>query len=182
MRSRVNASILVACALSRFRRDRKGAAAIEFAMIGIPFLMMLFAIIETAMMFFATQVLESATQDSARLIMTGQAQLGAMSASQFKANLCARLVGLFDCTNGVDIEVTSYPTFAAVNPTNPLNNGVYTPPSGYSPGSAGQIVVVRTFYQWPVFVSGFGYNPGNVNGNKRLLGAVAAFRNEPGPF
>ena len=38
-----------------------------------------------------------------------------------------------------------------------------------SPGSAGDIVVVRTFYQWPVFVTGLGYNPGNLNGDKRLL-------------
>ena len=33
MRSRINASILAACALSRFRRDRKGSVAIEFAFI-----------------------------------------------------------------------------------------------------------------------------------------------------
>ena len=182
MRSRVNASILAACTLRRFRRDSKGSVAIQFAMLGIPFLMMMFAIVETALMFFATQVLESATQDSARLIMTGQAQIGAMSASQFKADLCGRLAGLFDCTGGIDVEVKSYPNFASVNPSNPLNNGVYTAPSGYSPGSAGEIVVVRTFYQWPVFVSGLGYDAGNINGSKRLLGAVAAFRNEPGPF
>ena len=75
MRSRINASILAACALSRFRRDRQGSAAIEFAFVGIPFLMMMFAIVETALMFFATQVLETATADSARLIMTGQAQI-----------------------------------------------------------------------------------------------------------
>lgn len=182
MHSRVNASILAACTLRRFRRDRQGSVAVEFAFVGIPFLTMMFAIVEMAMMFFANQVLESATQDSARLIMTGQAQIGQLSASQFKTDLCARLVGLFDCTNGVDVEVKSYPSFASVSLSNPLNNGIYTPPSGYNPGSAGQIVVVRTFYQWPVFVAGLGYNPGNINGGKRLLGAVAAFRNEPGPF
>ena len=38
------------------------------------FFALLFAIIETGTMFFASQVLETMTQDSARQIMTGQAQ------------------------------------------------------------------------------------------------------------
>jgi hypothetical protein len=50
---------------------------------------------------------------------------------------------------------------------------------GYSPGSAGDIVVVRLFYQWPLFVTGLGYNISNLTGSKRLLVATAAFKNEP---
>jgi hypothetical protein len=36
-------------------------------------------------------------------------------------------------------------------------------------------VVVRLFYQWPIYVSLLQ----NMSGNKRLLIATAAFRNEP---
>lgn len=39
------------------------------------------------------------------------------------------------------------------------------------------IVVVRLFYQWPLFVTGLGFNMGC--NNKRLLIATAAFKNEP---
>jgi len=39
--------------------------------------------------------------------------------------------------------------------------------------------VVQLFYQWPLFVTGLGYNIANLNGSKRLLTATAAFRNEP---
>ena len=46
-------------------------------------------------------------------------------------------------------------------------------------GGPGDIVVVRLFYQWPLVVTGLGWNPSNINGNKRLLSATAAFRNEP---
>jgi Flp pilus assembly pilin Flp len=60
--------------LRRFARKDDGAAAIEFAMVAAPFLALVFAILETAIVFFAGQVLETATADSARLIMTGQAQ------------------------------------------------------------------------------------------------------------
>lgn len=179
MRFRLSIRTAAARAAS-FRRDRNGSVAIQFGMIAIPFFMMMFAIIETAMIFFATQVMETATQDSARLIMTGQAQLSSMSQAQFKTNLCNRLVGMFDCANGVDIEVKSYPNFASIDITSPLNNGVYTTPTGYSPGNSGDVVVVRAFYQWPVFVTGLGYNPANINGGKRLIASVAAFRNEPG--
>ncbi len=49
----------------------------------------------------------------------------------------------------------------------------------YSPGKACDIVVVRLFYQWPLFVTALGWNPSNLAGNKRLLTATAAFRNEP---
>lgn len=181
MPSVLNISLAAACALKCFRRDRNGSVAVQFAMIAIPFLMMIFAIIETALIFLATQVLETATQDSARLIMTGQAQIAGMSATQFKTDVCNRLTSMFTCA-GVDVDVKSYPTFGGISLNNPINNGNYNNPTTYQPGTAGQIVVVRIFYQWPLFVTGLGYNVGNLNGNKRLLVATATFRNEPGPF
>src|SRR5689334_23295754 len=91
MRGSLNLSIAAAHTLRRFRRDRNGQVAIQFAMIAMPFFMMMFAIIETALIFFANQALETATQDTARLIMTGQVQLGGMNAATFKSNLCTRL-------------------------------------------------------------------------------------------
>src|ERR1700755_2096632 len=62
--------------LRRFGRSRRGSAAVEFALVAPVFFALLFAIIESAIVFFAGQVLETITQDSARLIATGQAQTG----------------------------------------------------------------------------------------------------------
>ena len=81
----------------RFLRKKDGAAAIEFAMVAAPFLALVFAILETAIVFFAGQALETATADSARLIMTGQAQKSGLSQTQFKDEVCKRIYGLFDC-------------------------------------------------------------------------------------
>src|SRR3954464_12723717 len=92
-------------ALRRFRRNRRGSAAVEFALVAPIFFGLLFAIIELAMVFFAGQVLETATQDSARLIMTGQAQMSALTQTQFKNLVCTKLIGMFDCANGVSIDV-----------------------------------------------------------------------------
>ena len=182
MRIRFSTGLDLARALRRFQRDNKGASAIQFALVGIPFTAMMFAIVETAMIFFASQAMETATQDAARLIMTGQAQMSNMSASSFKTQLCSKLAGLFDCANGLDVDVKSYSSFSNVTISNPISGGNYVNSTGYDAGHAGDIVVVRAFYQWPTFVSGLGYDPSNLNGNKRLLIATATFRNEPGPF
>ena len=167
-------------ALRRFRRNRRGSAAVEFALVAPVFFALLFAIIETAIVFFAGQVLETVTQDSARFIMTGQAQSGGYSQSQFKTYVCGKITVLFDCVNGLSIDVQSYPSFSGVSISDPIDAGKnFVPPNNYNPGAPGDIVVVRLFYRWPLFVTGLGYNIANLSGSKRLLTATAAFRNEP---
>jgi len=167
-------------ALRRFRRNRRGSAAVEFALVAPVFFALLFAIIETAIVFFAGQVLETVTQDSARMIMTGQAQTGGYSQSQFKDYVCGRINVLFDCVNGIYVDVQSYPAFTNVSISDPIDGAKnFVPTMQYSPGGPGDIVVVRLFYQWPLFVTGLGYDISNLSGSKRLLAATAAFRNEP---
>jgi Flp pilus assembly protein TadG len=166
--------------LRRFRRNRRGSAAVEFALVAPIFFAVLFAIIELALVFFASQILETVTQDTARLIMTGQAQNASYTQATFKDAVCARLTVMFDCVNGVSIDVQSYTAFSAVNIADPIDAGKnFVPPNNYLPGGPGDIVVVRLFYKWPLFVTGLGFNPANIAGNKRLLTATAAFQNEP---
>src|SRR5687768_15437920 len=95
----------------RFARNRGGAAAIEFAIVAAPFFALLFAIMETALVFFAGQVLESAVGDAARMIMTGQAQKEGFSEARFKQEICDRAGGMFDCSSGVAVDVRTYTSF-----------------------------------------------------------------------
>jgi Flp pilus assembly protein TadG len=163
-------------AMRRLARKEDGSAAIEFGLVAGPFLGLVFAILETAFVFFAGQTLETAVADSARLIMTGQAQTQGMGQTAFKDAVCARVFGLFDCANGLHIDVKTYPAFVDIDHTLPLDaNGAFKNDMTYQPGGAGDIVVVRLFYQWPVYVSMLT----NMSGNKRLLSSAAAFRNEP---
>ena len=165
----------------RFRRNRQGSAMVEFALVAPVFIALLFAIIEVALVFYASQVLETVTQDTARQIFTGQAQGANMTAAQFKSSLCGRVVALFDCQAGISIDVQSYSSFSALNISDPIDPATknFVPPNNFSTGGAGDIVVVRVFYQWPLFVTGMGFNLSNLGGNKRLLTATAAFQNEP---
>ena len=166
--------------LNRFRRNRRGATVVEFALVAPMFFALLFAIIETALMFFASQVLETATQDSARVIMTGQAQNASFTQAQFKNLVCSKLTIMFDCVNGVSIDVQSYTAFGSVNVADPIDASKnFVPPNNYLPGNPGDVVVVRLFYKWPLYVTGLGFNIANISGSQRLLTATAAFQNEP---
>ena len=165
----------------RFARHEEGATAIEFGIVAAPFLGLMFAIMETALVFFASQTLETAVADSARLIMTGQAQQQGFSQQQFKDQVCARIKGLFDCQTGMQIDVKTYDTFGSIDNNKPIgpDGKLQTSNFGYTPGGPGQIVVVRLMYEWPVFASVLNFNLADLSGSKRLLIATAAFRNEP---
>lgn len=178
-------------ALHRFRGNRRGSAAVEFALVAPIFFALLFAIIETALVFFSGQVLETITQNSARVVLTGQAQSGSVTVcavggvatpctqATFKAYVCSQIPALFDC-NSLYVDVTSFSSFSAVTLPTHLDAACnFDTNMTYSAGSAGDIVVVRLFYQWPLFVTGLGYNIGCGSTSKKLLVATAAFKNEP---
>jgi Flp pilus assembly protein TadG len=164
----------------RFARGEDGIAAVEFGIVAAPFLALLFAIMETALVFFASQTLETAVADSARLIMTGQAQSSNFTQQQFKTAVCSKILGLFDCANGIKIDVKTYSNFSSISTTKPVDtNGNLLNNFTYTPGSPGDIVVVRLMYEWPVYVSLLGFSLSDMANNKRLIIATAAFRNEP---
>lgn len=167
--------------LRRFGRSRRASAAIQFAFIAPLFFGLLFSIIETALMFFAGQVLETMAQDAARTVMTGQAQKSSYATwSDFRDNVvCKPTPVLFTCSN-IFVDVQSYTTFQSVSLTSQIDGTRnFVNNMQYSPGGSGSIVVVRLFYQWPTFVTSLGFNLSNLSNGSVLLSATAAFKNEP---
>jgi Flp pilus assembly protein TadG len=166
--------------LRRFIRQEDGSSAVEFGFVAIPFLALVFAILETAMVFLANQTMETAVADASRLIMTGQAKAGNFDKAKFKEEICKRIVALFDCPGGIEVDVQTYQNFASANTSKPLDaDGKLKTNFVYQPGCPGEIVVVRAMYLYPVYVSLLGFNLSDMAGNKRLLISTAAFRNEP---
>ena len=87
---------------------------------------------------------------------------------------------MFDCANGIYVDVQSYPEFSHGHHHRPdRRRQNFVRAQHFSPGGAGDIVVVRLFYKWPIFITKLGYNIANLDGGKRLLTATAAFKNEP---
>lgn len=168
-------------AANRFCRNETGGAAVDFAMVLLPFLTLLMAIIESAILLFAGQVLQTATANSARLILTGQVQNNGWSASQFQSNVCQQLTVMFNCTNNLYIDVESFSSFSSVSLTNVTNTNGTLNSSNYqfSPGNPGDVVIVRLIYQWPIIASALNFGLVTTAGNTNTLVATAAFRNEP---
>jgi Flp pilus assembly protein TadG len=61
-------------ACENLARCDSGATAVEFALVAAPFFAMLVALFQTALVFFASRVLDETTEQASRYIMTGQAQ------------------------------------------------------------------------------------------------------------
>ncbi len=169
--------------LGRFRRDRRGVAAIETAFVAAPFLWLLFATLETGIMLLAEHAVENGTQDAARMIRTGQVQSQGITQAQFKQLVCGGIVtAMLDCQNRLHVDVRRFQTFAAVSLPQPLVEGTLSPAvstnAQFTPGGPLEVVVVRVFYDWKLFTPGI-TQLANLGEDRRLLTATAAFRNEP---
>jgi Flp pilus assembly protein TadG len=166
-----------------FIRSSSGSAAVEFGLVAAPFLVLLIAILETALVFFAGRVLDETTEQASRYILTGQAQLSNMTQAQFANYVCQHTFALFNCNNFM-INVQTYNSFATANTAAPVltfnAQGQVNNQWNYSPGNPGDIVVVQVMYEWPV-IGLLGFSIANIGSNQRLLVSTAVFKNEPFP-
>jgi Flp pilus assembly protein TadG len=171
-----------------FIRDSKGATAVEFALIAAPFLAIVVALIQTFLVFFAQSVLENAVRQSSRQILTGQTQTQDASLSQtaaiaaFHQTVCNNASILFTCT-GLMVDVQVANNWTSANTGMPTltydSNGNVSNSWQFNPGSAGDIVVVRVMYLWPLFFGPIAFNMANQANGSREIMASAAFQNEP---
>ena len=168
--------------LSAWRSDQGGFTAVEFAMVAVPFLMLLFGIVAVGLYFFTTFSLENAVERAARLIRTGQVQESGMTAEQFKQEVCARAPGYVDCASKMRVNVQSFTDFGTiVTPSCVDSGGNLVPPTGtaYSPGGSGAVVLVTVCYEWELAGKIPFLSVGNMANGSALIQAATTFRTEP---
>lgn len=170
-----------------FRRRQDGSVAVEFALISVPFCALLFAIIETSLVFWSGQVLETAVHNASRKVFTGEfaKDMAGVPAGQhaqkFKDLVCAGVPGLFDCPTLVSVDVRAFTDFQSVAGLPPIvkdgaiNNGEF----GFNPGGPAQTVIVRAAMPYKMLTGFLGSGMENLAGGKHLIMATAAFRTEP---
>lgn len=168
--------------ISRFACAQHGATAVEFALIAPPFLATLIAILEVAIFLFAQQVLQNAAVEAGRLFMTGQAQNGNTTLSQFESDVCPMVQAIFNCSS-LMVNVQNYVDFSSANASEPTltfnSQGQVTNTWSYDPGTPGEVMVVQLIYQWPIVGGPLGEVLSSLgNGNTEMMG-VSAFRVEP---
>jgi Flp pilus assembly protein TadG len=172
---------IFARALRRFGRNRRGAAAVEFALIAPVFFWLTMGMAEITMIGFSQTTLDFAVAKSARQIRIGQAQ--SAGAVAFHQAICDNMTGLvsLQCTD-LYVDVDAFDSFVSVSNPNPLgaNGAILTGQFGFNPGTSSQIVLVRGFYRWhvvtPLFQTLFANTAG---GTDRLLTSTVLLRNEP---
>jgi Flp pilus assembly protein TadG len=163
-----------------FIKDRKGATAVEFALIAAPFLAIIVALVQTFLLFFAQAMLENVVRQMGRIVMTGQVQTQQMSQSAFKTLVCNKGSILFTCAGlMVDVQVVSDWSSAGMPTLTFDGNGNVNNTWQFNPGTGGDPVVVRVMYLWPMFFGPIAFNLANQPNNTRLIMASAAFQNEP---
>jgi Flp pilus assembly protein TadG len=170
--------------LQALRRDQDGATAVEFGLVALPFLGLLFAILEAALLFWTTQILETAVSNASRSIYTGQFQTAnpgtsPQIAAKFKTELCKYVVALVSCNSpAVYVDVRTFKPGDTV-PDLITNGKINNASFAYQATQPSDIVLVRVAVVYPLLVPMLNPQGGNVGSNKRLIVATATFRNEP---
>ena len=148
--------------LRRFRADRKGATAVEFGLLALPFFFLMMMIVEMAMVFWQRQVLQEATSQAARSILTGRSRVlytgsEAAQTEAFRKAICAKIYLSSGCSTRVFIDVQPLgPSFPASRAMSMVREWTIDPTS-FVMRSVGpeQVAIVRVAYKVPVITAGF---------------------------
>ena len=155
-----------------FRKNADGAAALEFALVSMPFLALVFCIIQVSLDFLVFSQIDYAAFKASQSIRSGEVQRQAMTAEQFKTNLLCPQLRMVDCAS-VQVNVRRIRTNAQwlqldAQPTGPF----FWCPSGSS-----EQVLVQIFAPVP-FLSAMLSGDPNATG-ARTYKSVVALRNDP---
>lgn len=167
--------------LRRFGADRGGATAVEFALVSVPFLALVFGIFELGLVFMVSTTLDNATETVARRIRTGEFQTSqSNNVAAFREAVCLEMSWLTSgCAAKLYVNVRTFPRFADVDLEPPTTEEeLKTEP--FTTGGPEDIVVVRTYYEWTLITPLMNQGLQTITGsNKRLITSTATFRNEP---
>ncbi len=168
----------------RFLGDETAATAVEFALLGAPFFLIIGAILETSLVFMAGQILDSAVGDASRQIRTGQAHQAAFDTPKFEQLICDRLYGLFGDCSGLYSSVSVVTDFGSAIASAPITPScpsacTWTQADSYSAGGSGSTVLVQVYYKWPIILQAGPFSQAGLSDGTLLFAAVRVFRNEP---
>lgn len=173
-----------------FVRARSGAGAVEFALLAVPFLLLLCVIVEAAMMTLSQQTLDSAVDRAARALRTGAFQ---DAAAQYTANgddpaerlrriMCGSAAVLFRCQD-LKLDVTRGSSFAAARPAEPYDSRrkewAQSFGSTFQCPQGGDIVALRAAVPVLRLFNALDFTRHPMGANSQLLVATAIFSTEP---
>jgi hypothetical protein len=169
-------------------RNDEGVAAIEFAIVALPFFLFVFGIIGIGLYFLASTSLEYGAQSAARKVRTGQANKGDMTVGEFKELVCEAAGTYINCGK-LGVLVQHGATWSQVAPQSCTDSkGAMVGSTGQSgepiakyTGGASEVVLVTLCYQWDL-ANNFKFlklGSGSDGSGPAIIQASAAFKTEP---
>jgi len=170
-----------------FVRHEDGATAIEFAILALPFFVLLFGILELAVVFFIQSNVQNAAFEIARQVRTGEFT---GSENQLKNGLCREMnPGIQDSelaacrAKFTEVKVTPLGDFSnstSFAPAAPAADPNDPPPPNVQTTQGGDTVLMEVTYRYELALPGTLSRMSNTNaGNYRDIKIATAFRNEP---
>lgn len=167
-----------------FARSASGAAALEFALVALPFFTLLFATLEIGLFYFYSSQLQMAAEIASRELLTGSLASGTTVQQFIDNKLCQSgglLNGLLDCSK-LRVEIGRPDNWSAADVSNDYAGLDDNRTALINPAAAGSISILRIGYPLPEFAGLIGApNTGVVehNGQRvRMIMGIAAFRVE----
>lgn len=155
---------------------------IEFAILALPFVLLIFAVLETTISFTAEQVMANTTDRLSRDIRTGRIVPATTDQATFRKMICDRMeVFVPDNCPGLHFDLQNYASFAAVPKSIPFSAPGVIDTSGfrYDPGGSGSINNLRIIYEWPVITNIMKSRIAGLQDGKALLYTTTTWQNEP---
>jgi len=172
----------------RWLRNERGATAIEFAIVAIPFFMFVLGTIGVGLYFFTTSALEHGVEAAARKIRTGEAQKSNLTVGGFKQLVCQEAGSSIDCGK-LRVLIQHAQNWSGISPESCVNSDNNIAQStgdaddvlyDYTGGSS-EVVLVTLCYEWDLARS-FSFlklGTGADGSGSAVIQAVTAFRVEP---
>ncbi len=180
--------------MAGWRKDQSGTTAIEFGMVGLPFLMFAMSVTGLGLYWLATSQLNHAVSSASRQIRTGAAQRANKTVAEFKQIVCDQLTNFIDCNDKLQVHVQSFDQWANVQPIDCIQaDGTGLRPTGgagtnsltQSSGEASEVVMVTLCYRWelaesmPWLLLAAKKNGSPTLDGAALIQATSIFRTEP---
>lgn len=167
-------------------KNLDGSMAIEFAIVAIPFIYMLVAIIELSLMFTSASLLEAATSTASRQIRTGSIQQAAATATEqealFRDVLCDRAAILMRCDD-IAIESVNIGSFAGYEDFLPqFDEDGNLISQGFDAGGVSDVILIRAFYRYTFMTPLIGQFLGEGGSGTRSFMSTIVLQTEPYEF
>lgn len=160
--------------LQRWRADRRGAAALEFALVGLPLVMLLIGTMSFGYVFYLQSSLDYSLQQAVRQVQIGKIS-GSTTVGSFISGTMCPIFSVFASCTGLQVSVQAVTDYASSYAT---VTGT-AQPTAFCVGQPGTLMFARATYQAPVWakfmVNALTASPSSSGQN---IVSTAAFANE----